>query len=71
MIISLVNAPFELAERNPFPNKSVGEYLSRKYQKEGLRGLYKGTGHRLFRHGFDAAIAFSVYDFVYCLFKEL
>ena len=70
-----MNAPFELAERrmaaNPPLYKSAEEYLSKLHQKEGLRGLYKGAGYRVFRNSFNAAIAFSVYDFSYNLLKEI
>lgn len=70
-----MNAPFELAERriaaNPALYKSTQEYLSKLHQKEGLSGLYKGAGYRVFRSGFNAAIAFSIYDFTYNLLKEI
>ncbi len=70
-----MNAPFELAERrmaaNPTLYKSIGEYLSKLYQKEGLRGLYKGAGYRVFRNGLNAAIAFSVYEFTCHFLVEL
>jgi len=70
-----VSAPFEIAEKRFVKEsssyKGVLDYMSKIHQKEGSGAFLKGIGSRVMRSSFDAAIAFTFFDFAFQLLKEI
>ena len=75
MINTIVNAPFAIAEKRfvleSSPYKGVLEYISKTHRKEGFGIFLRGVGPRMVRSGLDAMIAFTTFDFMSQILKEV
>ena len=75
MINTIVNAPFAIAEKRfvleSSPYKGVLEYISKTHRKEGFGTFLRGAGPRMVRSGLDAMIAFTTFDFMSQILKEV